>query len=335
MRIVGTEERTSVASLGAVLTTSLGLSEKVDRAAAKLNVGSGQSGSLDKATMSHTVYVLEWTGENGETWTNERRYSEFEKLKTALGKDKRLPQVKQLEALNEGQGRFPRKQASGGSKAPVVEQRRVGLEAWMGCVLRVVDDHFLVERFSRQVKLSTEVCVPDYEELSERGKEYTIYHLEWSGGDTSRWTASRRYSDFERLRKALLKDGCDILQLDALPVGGGAFPKKRVSGVSWEEFLDQRRVGLEAWLRAVVELHPAHPALLAFYDGGEAATVESLGKLSPMVALPDGVSRAQNPTNPLGRAIAEANAQVSPHQPAPTQPNMQPAAGVVVDCLSI
>ena len=86
-------------------------------------------------------------------------------------------------------------------------------------------------------------------------RQHRCERLRWFA-DGSEWTAARRYSDFEHLRKNLIKADCNVKQFDALPVGGGGWPKKRMSGVSWDEFLDHRRAGLESWLRAVVDLFP-------------------------------------------------------------------------------
>eukprot|EP01051_Picozoa_sp_SAG22_P017378 SAG22_NODE_2667_length_2321_cov_2.752475_1_plen_543_part_10 len=306
VKITGAEERESVASLASVISSSFGLAEKVETLASRTSV------SLDAAAsklegQKHTVYVLEWTdGATGEVWKNERRYSEFDKLRRALLKDPTEgAKFKQLDSLPSDAGRFPGKKAGGGTREGVVEARRLALEKWMTVVLSKWGAHFLVKSFCRPVTLSADIIIPDYEEKTDAsGKEYTVYHVEWAGGDRSQWTAARRYSDFERLRKALLADGCDVKRFDALPIGGGGWPKKRMSGVSWDEFLEFRRAGLEAWLRAVVDLYPSNAATLAFYECGA-------GGEAPMTRLQEGASRADNPSNPRGRAIMLANRQAN------------------------
>ena len=83
-KIIGAEERESVASLASVFTNSLGLADKVERAAAKAHL-SGRVSTTRLEAQTHIMYIVEWTNrDTGEVWTNERRYSEFDKLRKAM-----------------------------------------------------------------------------------------------------------------------------------------------------------------------------------------------------------------------------------------------------------
>ena len=102
-----------------------------------------------KKKKQYGVYIMECTDRDGNTWTVEKRFSEFAALKKALIKDKCI-KVKQMESLPHGQGRFPKKGAK--SADPLVQAERKGaLDLWMRLVLKEYAENLSLCAFFKEV----------------------------------------------------------------------------------------------------------------------------------------------------------------------------------------
>lgn len=95
------------------------------------------------------VYVIQCKGRDGNVWVCEKRYSEFDALRRALLKDK-CDKVKQLEALQHGKGKFPKK--GGKSTDPtVMKARKEGLNVWLSSVMKYYGENLNVCAFFKEV----------------------------------------------------------------------------------------------------------------------------------------------------------------------------------------
>lgn len=130
-------------------------------------------------------------------------------------------------------------------------------------------------------------------------KPYGVYLIQCTSREGKEWQCAKRYSEFDVLRKALLKDKCDkVKQLENLPHGKGRFPKKK--GKSNDPaVMSARKEALNAWLTAVVKLHSENLNLCAFFkeiapiqrDVGLAAPPEGVPPRQPVRSGPQRLVR--------------------------------------------
>jgi hypothetical protein len=74
-----------------------------------------------------------------------------------------------------------------------------------------------------------------------------------------------RYSEFEALRKTLIKDKCEkVKKFDALGEGEGKFPKKKYGGSTKKEVVVERKLGLDRWLGHVLQCYAENLNLQVF-----------------------------------------------------------------------
>jgi hypothetical protein len=98
---------------------------------------------------SYGVYIMECTDRDGNSWTIERRFSEFVQLKKSLIKDKCV-KVKQMETLPHGQGRFPKKGPKS-TDSKVMQERLESLDVWLGRVLKLYAENLNLCAFFKEV----------------------------------------------------------------------------------------------------------------------------------------------------------------------------------------
>ena len=98
-----------------------------------------------------------------------------------------------------------------------------------------------------------------------KGKAYGAYVIQCQSKDGKQWVCEKRYSDFDDLRKALLKDKCEkVKQLETQPHGKGKFPKKGGKSVDPAN-MEQRKEGFNVWLQAVMKYYGENLNVCAFF----------------------------------------------------------------------
>ena len=100
---------------------------------------------------------------------------------------------------------------------------------------------------------------------SEGKKQFGTYTIRCQDRDGHEWTCEKRYSEFDALRKALLKDKCEkVKQFENLEHGKGKFPKK--GGKSTDPtVMKTRQHGLNMWLSSVLKFYGENLNVCAFF----------------------------------------------------------------------
>eukprot|EP01043_Picozoa_sp_COSAG02_P076829 COSAG02_NODE_16517_length_1077_cov_1.488753_2_plen_198_part_00 len=126
-----------------------------------------------------------------------------------------------------------------------------------------------------------------------KGKQYGVYVIQCKARDGNQWACEKRYSEFDELRKALLKDKCDkVKQLESLQHGKGKFPKKGGKSVD-PEVMKTRKEGLNVWLNSVMKFYGENLNVCAFFKQ-VAAIKRDVGLAAP----PEGVPPPVEPVRP-------------------------------------
>jgi PX domain len=89
---------------------------------------------------------------------------------------------------------------------------------------------------------SIHLSIPESKTEKMGGKEVTYYIIKVDY-DGKKWDVKRRYNDFDDLKKDLAKNNGGIPPM----------PGKTLWKISGPEFVEQRRVGLEKFLRKLLE----------------------------------------------------------------------------------
>lgn len=111
--------------------------------------GSAKRAKNKNGATFYGVYIMECTDRDGNSWTIERRFSEFVQLKKSLIKDKCV-KVKQMETLPHGQGRFPKKGPKS-TDSKVMQERLESLDVWLGRVLKLYAENLNLCAFFKEV----------------------------------------------------------------------------------------------------------------------------------------------------------------------------------------
>jgi hypothetical protein len=124
-------------------------------------------------------------------------------------------------------------------------------------------------------------------------KQYGVYVIQCQSRAGEQWSCEKRYSEFDALRKALIKDKCDkVKQLENLPHGKGKFPKKGGKSVD-PEVMKVRKEGLNTWLNSVMKFYGENLNVCAFFK--EVAAIKRDVGLAPP---PEGVPPPVEPVRP-------------------------------------
>ena len=98
--------------------------------------------------------------------------------------------------------------------------------------------------------------------LGDKGT-FVAYHIQCKHRDTGvEFTVLKRYNDFHKLQKSLLKNASSAAQKSM-----ASFPPKMMFGNKKEEKIEKRKFNLQVWLDSVLtndELHE-HPEVLQFF----------------------------------------------------------------------
>jgi hypothetical protein len=130
-------------------------------------------------------------------------------------------------------------------------------------------------------------------------KQYGVYIIQCKSRDGKQWVCEKRYSEFDALRKALLKDKCDkVKQLENLEHGKGKFPKKGGKSVD-PAVMKARKEGLNVWLGSVMKYYGENLNVCAFFkevaaikrDVGLAAPPEGVPPVEPVRCRPASLDR--------------------------------------------
>ena len=133
----------------------------------------------------------------------------------------------------------------------------------------------------------------------EKGKGYGAYVIQCKAKDGKQWVCEKRFSDFDNLRKALIKDKCDkVKQLENMEHGKGKFPKKGGKSVD-PAVMELRKEGFNVWLQAVMNYYGENLNVCAFFK--EVSAIKRDVGLT--AAPPEGVP----PTEPVRSCRAEPN----------------------------
>lgn len=130
------------------------------------------------------------------------------------------------------------------------------------------------------------IVISGAEERTVDKKAYTVYIVQCQNATGSSWVCEKRYSEFENLRKALIKDKCDkIKKLDALADGEGKFPKKKWGGGMTPEVVALRKTALERWLLCALQFYPENLNLQSFFVKVAAVSAKpSMASVAPAAA---------------------------------------------------
>lgn len=112
----------------------------------------------------------------------------------------------------------------------------------MACLLES-DNHF-------------SIAIPSYETNKSNNVTYYVIHV--TVGDIT-WSVSHRYNDFAELHEVLIAEHCIAKEM---------LPQKKLIGNRDPEFIEKRKVDLEAYLRVVINyLQRAMPMVLVKFLG--------------------------------------------------------------------
>ena len=83
--------------------------------------------------------------------------------------------------------------------------------------------------------------------------------------DGKSWLCEKRFSEFQALKKALIKDKCvKVKQFENLAHGQGRFPKKGGKSID-PAVMEERKLAFDMWLKNVMKLYSENLNLCAFF----------------------------------------------------------------------
>ena len=156
---------------------------------------------------------------------------------------------------------------------------------------------------------------------SEGKKQFGTYTIRCQDRDGHEWTCEKRYSEFDALRKALLKDKCEkVKQFENLEHGKGKFPKK--GGKSTDPtVMKTRQHGLNMWLSSVLKFYGENLNVCAFFK--EVAAIKRDVGVDRLSQQGGGAAAAPVRRAPPSRPLAPSRrGPWAASHPAPADPTL-------------